>query len=78
MVLARPVSAQGETRELIPAVTREASLPMLAIKADFHLGKTWNLQPFPALEKRILVVNLTVTNTGTLPQSLYLDGFGCI
>ncbi|HNR38751.1 MAG TPA: hypothetical protein PKN61_06920 [Acidobacteriota bacterium] len=70
-----PVSAQGETRELIPAVTREASLPMLAIKADFHLGKTWNesLQPFPALEKRILVVNLTVTNTGTLPQSLYLD-----
>lgn len=70
-----PVSAQDEPRELIPAVTREASLSMLAIKAEFHLGKTWHetLQPFPALEKRILVVNLTVTNTGALPQSLYLD-----
>ncbi|HOS99770.1 MAG TPA: hypothetical protein PLY66_02095 [Acidobacteriota bacterium] len=70
-----PVSAQGETHELIPAVTRKASLSTLAIKADFHLGKTWHetLQPFPALEKRILVVDLTVTNTGTLPQSLYLD-----
>ncbi len=68
-------SAQGETRELIPAVTREASLPTLAIKADFHLGKTWHetLQPFPALEKRLLVVNLTITNTSDRPQSLYLD-----
>ncbi len=76
-------SAQGETRELIPAVTREASLPTLAIKADFHLGKTWHetLQPFPALEKRLLVVNLTITNTSDRPQKplsrrvwLYLHG----
>jgi len=70
-----PVSAQGETRELIPAVTRQASLPALAITADFHLGKTWHetLQPFPTLEKRILVVNLSVTNTSAQSQSLCLD-----
>jgi hypothetical protein len=70
-----PIPGQAETRELIPPVLREMSHPPLAIKAEFHLGKTWHesLQPFPALEKRILVVNLSVTNTSARPQSLFLN-----
>jgi hypothetical protein len=61
--------------EVTPPVVREVRQGDLDLRAEFHLGKIWSkdLKPFPALEKRLLVVDLNVTNRGNAPVSLYLD-----
>lgn len=45
------------------------------ISGIFRLGKSWHevLRPFPANDRRLLVVELTIQNRGTKPLYIYLD-----
>ena len=66
---------EEETHDIVPAVVREVRYDDLELTAAFHLGKTWDkdLRPFPAHEKRLVVVELKAANRGQRPLYLYLD-----
>jgi len=68
-------ASEDPVHDILPAVVREARAGDLSLKATFHLGKTWKeeLRPYPAYEKRLVVVDLTATNLGRRPLYLYLD-----
>ena len=69
------IQAPPTEGEIVPPVLQKARHGEIEVTAIFHLGKSWakELKPFPAMEKRLLAVELTITNQGKTPISLYLN-----
>ncbi len=70
-----PPAAVTDTPVVNPAITLHTTWEGARIDTVFRRGKAWceELKPFPAHEKRLLVVELTITNNGSNPLYIYLD-----